>query len=549
MKLLLSHLLWFLLCTHTIARAFPQDDGEGGDDSSSVSGDDSSTPDTSTSGDETLPITSPDTSSPVGTNDDTVSNSNTSPVSDSGSSIDTQPAASTPDTEGETAGSPAEDGSAPSAAANDPNPDVSQDNTGGAIPTDISAATTIDPGAAAASATEDDIGSALPTENAAVSTDDSNLAAASATQDISEAALPTNVAAASSGDLGLSAASATLSSPGDIASSPTDSPIATSASSPKAGQAQDKGGKNPTNTGCNLDTAFAPKRRAGTRVASLSEFIAYVRQVQAFAVKYASTHPGRSANVLVTEWLRHIAYNDCEWTALVSPIDDNFINTVYQSGIQMVDLYTEPEFQQEMHAAHLGACMNGVLLYRPLAAPDINHGDVTGWGGDLITFYGDWQNAILGGKTGGPYRRRSLSPSGSEYARNYLANDQDTTFKLRDIVEDADCFNMATQLLNDPSASIADVMQTNYLGGGYRTRMQRFFSGKFGTAQGAQASAIQILTRGDVIIQLGRAYLIQRKNNGRATVPDGLNPADLADFAKGFSNRMVALVNQERGGS
>ena len=305
--------------------------------------------------------------------------------------------------------------------------------------------------------------------------------------------------------------------------------------------------------GLGKGTALASGDRSGSSVA----FVAYIRKLYNLAVQYAaSEYPhskqSHSPNVLVAEWLRHADYNDNKWTALVGPIDRGFTQAVNKAGIQMIDFIVEPEYHQQIKVSHLGACINGVLVAGEAGPQSTNAGDVTGWGGDLITFYGEWQLAVHGGKKTSPhYIKRAPHPSGSEFARQNLANDHPTTFKLRDMVEDADCYNIATQLLhNGGSTNIADLIESN-LRNGYRSRMQRFFSNRFGSAQAAQQTARNMLLPGsNVVINAGRIKLIYDIAGADGFQPFALeqqDPSALDDFVKGFAERIVQLVNEERG--
>ena len=247
-------------------------------------------------------------------------------------------------------------------------------------------------------------------------------------------------------------------------------------------------------------------------------------------------------------------------------IDETFIQAVKNSSIKMIRTLKDPGTGIDIKVSHLGACMNGVFVYGQAPGRATNRADITGWGGDLITFYGDWRNAGQGGtRSGGGGKRRSLSsrtrddelqrraaavPNGGDYARQHLATRKDdNTFKLRDMIEDADCYNIATKLKANPAVNIADEIAYN-LASGYRTRMQRFFNGRFGSAAAAQAIAKDVLLPGsDLLVNAGRTKLIFDVAGVLTTLPVNLNAKDLDDFTKGVADRFQALVAAEAKGN
>lgn len=291
-----------------------------------------------------------------------------------------------------------------------------------------------------------------------------------------------------------------------------------------------------------------------------NDFVTYIRQV----FNLARQHGGKNPNQLVMEWLRHEEYDNLQWSQLVSSIDQKFIQQVNNSGIQPIRTLKDPGTGIDFKVSHLGACMNGVFVVGQASQGATNRPDVAGWGGDLITFYGDWQLAVQGGaRRGGGGRRRSLSShrnenlqeratplSGGDYARQHMATrTDDNTFKLRDMIEDADCYNIASRLRANPNLSIADEVQAN-LASGYKTRMQRFFNGRFGSASAAQAIMKDMLVPGnDMLVNVGRTKLIWDVAGLGTTLPFRLKAQDLNDFTKGVVDRLQALVVAEAKGT
>ncbi|KAL9012305.1 MAG: hypothetical protein Q9173_002926 [Seirophora scorigena] len=265
------------------------------------------------------------------------------------------------------------------------------------------------------------------------------------------------------------------------------------------------------NVQCCQKTAAAPVTPAPKPV---DPFVAYLQRLHELATRYGGDRP---ANQLVMEWLRHEEYNDFQWKALIGGVDDDFIAAVEKAG-----------------AFHLGACMNGVFLKGPADGTGINRGDVAGWGGDWITFYGEWR------------RDSNDEPAGGKYVRDHMANiKDDTSFKLRDLIEGADCYNIGMRLRANPRLSIADEVE-RVLASGYKSRMKNFVEGRFKTPSGAQAVAKTMLLPGDdLLVNAGWTRLIQQKGGFIMKLPLYLSDEEMDDLTKAFADRLFDLVRQE----
>ncbi|KAL8911483.1 MAG: hypothetical protein Q9171_003344 [Xanthocarpia ochracea] len=261
-------------------------------------------------------------------------------------------------------------------------------------------------------------------------------------------------------------------------------------------------------------------------------FIAYLRRLHDLAKQYGGDRP---ANQLVMEWLRHEDYDDARWTTLIGGIDDGFTEHVKKAGVTPIKEFKDPEYSIDIKVSHLGACMNGIFLKGSASGTDQNEGDVTGWGGDWMTFYGEWR------------RDSDDQPKGGKYCLDHMCNDvDDTTFKLRDLVEDADCYNVGLRLRANPNLNIADEMG-KVLSGGYKSRMQSFVGGRFKDRANAQAVAKSMLLPGNnVIINAGRIALIQQKGGFFVKLPLWLSDEDMDDLTKGFADRLFRIVELEK---
>lgn len=260
-------------------------------------------------------------------------------------------------------------------------------------------------------------------------------------------------------------------------------------------------------------------------------FVAYLRRLYELAKQYGGDRP---ANQLVMEWLRHEEYNGLEWKALIGGVDDGFTAFVQKAGVTSIPTFRDPEYGLDAKASHLGACMNGVFLKGQASGTDNNRADVAGWGGDWMTFYGEWR------------RDHDQQPSGGKYARDHMANQvDDTTFKLRDLVEDADCYNIGTRLRANPGLSIAEEMAKNFATG-YKSRMKNFVEGRFGNPSNAQAIAKSMLLPGtDVLVNAGRIRLVQQQGGLLVKLPLWLSDEEMNDLTKGFADRLFGIVRLE----
>jgi hypothetical protein len=182
----------------------------------------------------------------------------------------------------------------------------------------------------------------------------------------------------------------------------------------------------------------------------------------------------------------------------------------------------------------LSSACNGHFL-NPAAGPSINRGDVTGWAGDLMTFYGEW-------------RRDSASyASGYSYCQQFLAKiGPNGSFKMTDLVEDADGYNIAKAVR--AGTDIATAVHDNLLDGGYLTRFSRYFQDRFGgTALKAAALAKDtLLNSDDPVIIAGRFGLVQSTGGFYTEMPTVLPDGTLAEFCRGFGEILQARADQER---
>ncbi|SEG95092.1 protein of unknown function [Actinacidiphila yanglinensis] len=264
----------------------------------------------------------------------------------------------------------------------------------------------------------------------------------------------------------------------------------------------------------------------------VNDFIAYVGALHDLAVQY---DPTLDPSELALQYLRNDDYDSIQWKALIGGTDPDWISYANSQGIGELKVteVVDPFYGISLHVSHLGAAADGVRLIGKPSGTGTNRGDVAGWGGDWMTFYGEW-------------RRDSDSySSGLTYCQDKLAKLTDVgTFKLRDLIEDADGYLIATRLLN--GESILDVVEDHYTNG-YLSRFAQYYQSRFGGIEdSAKATAKDMLTSdSDATIVAGRTYLIQ-STGGFPTLDPSLLPDDkLDEFCQGFADMLADRVGEE----
>ncbi|MEU6715027.1 glycoside hydrolase domain-containing protein [Nonomuraea sp. NPDC046802] len=265
---------------------------------------------------------------------------------------------------------------------------------------------------------------------------------------------------------------------------------------------------------------------------SVDEFVAYIRRLYNLAVAYGGS---RNPSQLVMEFLRHANYGNGQWRLLIGDFDDGFVSHVTAAGVTPITELRDPFYGIDLDVPHLGANCNGVYLAPPPSSgTGMSRGDVAGWGGDLMTFYGEW-------------RRDSASySSGYTYCQEKLARlDGPGTFKLRDLVEDADGYNIAMKVRQ--GTNIADAVEAYFKGTGYRSRLKQFYEGRFSAdSTKLYAVAYEVLTGGqDAIIAGGRTYLIEMTGGVPTTLPYMLPAEKLDEFLRGFRDVVETRIRDE----
>lgn len=258
-------------------------------------------------------------------------------------------------------------------------------------------------------------------------------------------------------------------------------------------------------------------------------FVDYIRTLYELAQSY---QPEGSPNLRVMEWLRHEDYHGPEWRIVLGSMDDGYLDFVKNRGVTMIEWLNDSLYADvKLKISHMGACMNGAFLKGMPSGTAVNFADFTCWGGDLITFYAEWRRDV------------DEYPSGKQYALERLAKvSVDSTFKLRDLLEDAWGWNIGMTLRNDAQLSIINEMQKQLTPGGeYRTRIKRFIDDRF-RGQMREVVKQMLVSTDDTKLATARAALIELNTVG-AKLPGSLPTAELDGFVDG----VVTVVQEEMG--
>lgn len=265
-------------------------------------------------------------------------------------------------------------------------------------------------------------------------------------------------------------------------------------------------------------------------VVSVDEFVMFIEQIHALADDYTSEH---DPNLLVLDFLRHEQYNNYQWTALVGDVDKGFIRHAESAGIKFARYFPDPMYGFNFKVSHFGASCTGVYKEGNPAGTGINRADVAAWGGDWITFYGDWR------------REHRDYPSGRAYCEKKLMSaDARSSFELSDLMEDVDGYNIAMRLR--VGERINDVVRAVYGEGGHTSRIEPCYRGRFRDEATARAIARNMLiSQEDKLINVGRDYLVEDTAEAPALLPSMLDDEKLDDFCQGFTDVLLRRIAEE----
>ncbi|WP_338486390.1 glycoside hydrolase domain-containing protein [Streptomyces sp. SCSIO 75703] len=266
-------------------------------------------------------------------------------------------------------------------------------------------------------------------------------------------------------------------------------------------------------------------------VSPAADLLANIDQLYSLAKSYGKGDPNR----LITDYYRQKRYAGFEWKSLIGEVDWSFIDYANSRGAELMSDFTDPFTGQTLRPQHLLATAAGHMIKPPLSdTHKANRGDVAGWAGDLMTFYGEWRRDSDSYASGYTYCTERLGKVGTL-----------SSFSFDDLIEDADGFLLAEKMRS--GVPITTALRDHYEKTGGVTRFRDYLAKRFGTSQATAAdAAFYILTSiDDPLINLGRISL-EQQTGGVAMVLSHLLPEDrLRNYCLGFADTLIAHAGLE----
>jgi peptidoglycan hydrolase-like protein with peptidoglycan-binding domain len=266
-------------------------------------------------------------------------------------------------------------------------------------------------------------------------------------------------------------------------------------------------------------------------VSPAADFLANIDRLHSLAKSYGKGDPNR----LVTDYYRQERYAGREWKNLIGEVDWAFIEYANGRGAELLSDFTDPFTGQTLGPQHLLATAAGHMIKPPLSDKrKANRGDVAGWAGDLMTFYGEWRRDSDSFANGYTYCTERLGKIGVV-----------SSFGFSDLVEDADGFLLAERMRS--GVPINTAVREHYEKTGGITRFRDYLAKRFGTSQAtAVDAAFYILTSiDDPLVNVGRIFL-EQQTGGAAMVLSHLLPEDrLRNYCLGFAEALIARAGLE----
>lgn len=266
-------------------------------------------------------------------------------------------------------------------------------------------------------------------------------------------------------------------------------------------------------------------------------YIAYVQRLLNHANAYKSANNvGTNASRLVMEYIRHEKYRGLQWWWLADSYDEDFVSYCNARGEYVQNSFTDPITGYELDATHLMATANGFLENSdPADKKESTGGDIAGWGGDIMTFWANWRNAVDEYASPLTFTQAKLAIPGVV-----------SSFGYTDMIEDVDGYLLAKHVA--AGGDIVSWMNGHYNGGGGLTRFRSHFDRRWGNATDARACCWDVLAGpSDVTVNAARIALIT--GAGAALPADYVllpgNTEKLALFCQGFTDRQLSLIGLE----
>ncbi|MFK8908031.1 glycoside hydrolase domain-containing protein [Streptomyces sp. YS-3] len=267
-----------------------------------------------------------------------------------------------------------------------------------------------------------------------------------------------------------------------------------------------------------------------------SVFVDYITKLYPLALQFEKGDP----NQLVMEYGRQKTYGGAKWWALIGGPNPDFIKFANGKGASLLQEFKDPVTGAMIGAEHLLAAANGHYV-RPQKDGDVRTvgaGDFAGWGGDLVTLYGEWRRDV------------KAYPSGYDYCKAKFAKvGVISTFGFTDLIEDADGYLIARRV--EQGGNLLGVVREHYGMGerdaGVLTRFRDYFAQRFGgsTDYAVTMARSVLLKEIDPVLAAGREQLIKDIAGGSAAMPGDLPDSALTDFCRGFADGLHDRALQE----
>jgi hypothetical protein len=270
---------------------------------------------------------------------------------------------------------------------------------------------------------------------------------------------------------------------------------------------------------------------------TLDDFINCVNKIYAVALTYDKNDITK-ANKHTMQWFYAGFYKGLSRFGFTDSPDQAFLDQASQSGVVKLSEFMEPTYTEIISLPHYFATLNGAFIGntpQPTTSSVILS-DCAGWGGDWITFYQSWRS----------HQSEYPENKGRLYCQSYLGiSNAGRTFDLDDWIEDADAFNIASQLHNNSSLRLDDAIKQYYKPTGttgYWNRFSDFYQGRF-NGMAADICLSMLTDISNWRIAGARFWLIQGLNRVGLNYP---KVGDLRGFCAGFEDTIQRLLKAEK---
>lgn len=264
----------------------------------------------------------------------------------------------------------------------------------------------------------------------------------------------------------------------------------------------------------------------------IDQFLTYLNTLYLTAVDYGTGDP----NVLVLDYLRATQYIGFPWNTVLDDPTSAWLDYADAHIPAKVMSYTDPAAGISIQVDHLAYVAAGVLADGAGPADGANLGDLTGWGGDLCSFYAEWR------------MNSDTTASGYDFCTQRLAKiGVASTFGFDDLISDVDGYLIGMELRNGVETNVAAAFTNMLQGGGANTRFRDFYTLRHDSVAShvTDAAGDMLLSADPTIVTLREAIIEKTADYSLIALPSALTSDELQAFQQGYSDTLVGLVNQE----